>query len=62
MCKYGCRNCKYDYISYIFKIRDINLLQMCDLAGVVGMNCSAHQKLSPRLRNLCEEAQTMTAL
>ncbi|XP_022319051.1 uncharacterized protein LOC111121875 isoform X1 [Crassostrea virginica] len=36
--------------------------EMCDLAGVVGMNCSAHQKLSPRLRNLCEEAQTMTAL
>lgn len=32
MCKYGCRNCKYDYISYIFKIRDIILLQMCDLA------------------------------
>lgn len=36
--------------------------EMCDLAGVVGMNCSAHQKLSPRLRSLCDEAQTMTAL
>ncbi|XP_062581557.1 uncharacterized protein LOC134243315 [Saccostrea cucullata] len=36
--------------------------EMCDLAGVVGMNCSTHQKLSPRLRSLCEEAQTMTAL
>ena len=32
MCSYGSRNCKYDYISYTFKIRDIILFQICDLA------------------------------
>lgn len=35
---------------------------MCDLASIVGMNCSQHEKLSTRVMELCSKAQEFSAL
>ncbi|XP_076074751.1 uncharacterized protein LOC143045840 isoform X1 [Mytilus galloprovincialis] len=39
-----------------------NNAEMCDLASIVGMNCSQHEKLSPRVKELCSKAQEFSAL
>lgn len=36
--------------------------ELCDLASVVGVNCSQHLKLSARVRRLCDKAQQLSAL
>ncbi|KAJ8318928.1 hypothetical protein KUTeg_004019 [Tegillarca granosa] len=36
--------------------------EVCDLASVVGMNCSQNSKMSARVSKLCEKAQQLTSL
>ncbi|KAK3090099.1 hypothetical protein FSP39_009184 [Pinctada imbricata] len=50
----------YNLMKCLLRLMEDN--EMCDLAGVVGMNCSTHQKLSARVRNLCDLAMEKTAL
>lgn len=37
-------------------------IQVCDLASIVGMNCSQNSKMSTRVSKLCEKAQQLTSL
>lgn len=51
----------YHLLSSLLQLMKNNA-EMCDLAGVVGMNCSQHEKLSVRIKELCCKAQEYSAL
>ncbi|XP_033745932.1 uncharacterized protein LOC117331352 [Pecten maximus] len=51
----------YNLMQCLLQMMNKNT-ELCDLASVVGLNCSQHQKLSARVRRLCEKAQELSAL
>lgn len=51
----------YYFLSSLLQLMKNNS-EMCDLASVVGMNCSQHEKLSTRVMELCNKAQEFSAL